>query len=163
MTNQKLTHFDTDGDAHMVNVGEKDRTLRHAIAEGYIEMDAKTRNLVERGGHKKGDVLSIARLAGIMGAKQTSNLIPMCHPLSLTHIEVKFEIDAALNRVRCVVMIESVDRTGVEMEAMNAVQITLLTIYDMCKKVDRGMTIGPVRLIEKSGGSSGTWKRSYDK
>ncbi|MBS25284.1 MAG: cyclic pyranopterin monophosphate synthase MoaC [Gammaproteobacteria bacterium] len=163
MTNQKLTHFDIDGNAHMVDVGEKSRTLRCAIAEGYIGMEPNTLNLIESGGHKKGDVLSIARLAGIMGAKQTSNLIPLCHPISLTHIEVKFEIDTAGNRVRCTVMIESVDRTGVEMEAMNAVQITLLTIYDMCKKVDRGMTIGPVRLLEKAGGSSGSWKRSYDK
>ena len=162
MTDQKLTHFDADGNAHMVDVGGKDRTSRRAIAEGYIQMGAETLGLIETGGHDKGDVFAVARLAGIMGAKQTANLIPLCHPLSLTHIEIAFEVDKTNSRVRCQTTAESVDRTGVEMEALTAVQVTLLTIYDMCKKVDRGMTIGPVQLLEKSGGSSGYWRGSNE-
>ena len=162
MTDQKLTHFDVDGNAHMVDVGGKDRTSRRAIAEGYIQMGAETLGLIETGGHDKGDVFAVARLAGIMGAKQTANLIPLCHPLSLTHIEIAFEVDKTNFRVRCQTTAESVDRTGVEMEALTAVQVTLLTIYDMCKKVDRGMTIGPVQLLEKSGGSSGYWRGSNE-
>jgi len=162
MTDQKLTHFDADGNAHMVDVGSKDRTSRRAIAEGYIQMGAETLDLIETGGHDKGDVFAVARLAGIMGAKQTANLIPLCHPLSLTHIEIAFEVDKTNFRVRCQTTAESVDRTGVEMEALTAVQVTLLTIYDMCKKVDRGMTIGPVQLLEKSGGSSGYWRGSNE-
>jgi cyclic pyranopterin phosphate synthase len=146
----------------MVDVGDKDRTSRRAVAEGYIEMRAATLNLIGTGGHEKGDVLSVARLAGIMGAKQTANLIPLCHPLSLTHIEIVFKFDNANRRVRCQTTVESVDRTGVEMEALTAVQIALLTIYDMCKKVDRGMVIDSVQLLEKSGGSSGSWRRSND-
>jgi len=162
MTDQKLTHFDADGNAHMVDVGGKDRTSRRAIAEGYIQMGAETLGLIETGGHDKGDVFAVARLAGIMGAKQTANLIPLCHPLSLTHIEIAFEVDKTNSQIRCQTTAESVDRTGVEMEALTAVQVTLLTIYDMCKKVDRGMTIGPVQLLEKSGGSSGYWRGSND-
>ena len=162
MTDQKLTHFDADGNAHMVDVGGKDRTSRRAIADGYIQMGAETLGLIETGGHDKGDVFAVARLAGIMGAKQTANLIPLCHPLSLTHIEIVFEVDKTNSQVRCQTTVESVDRTGVEMEALTAVQVTLLTIYDMCKKVDRGMTIGPVQLLEKSGGSSGYWRGSNE-
>ena len=162
MTDQKLTHFDADGNAHMVDVGGKDRTSRRAIAEGYIQMGAETLGLIETGGHDKGDVFAVARLAGIMGAKQTANLIPLCHPLSLTHIEIAFEVDNTNSQIRCQTIAESVDRTGVEMEALTAVQVTLLTIYDMCKKVDRGMTIGPVQLLEKSGGSSGYWRGSNE-
>ena len=162
MTDQKLTHFDADGNAHMVEVGGKDRTSRRAIAEGYIQMGSETLDLIETGGHDKGDVFAVARLAGIMGAKQTANLIPLCHPLSLTHIEIAFEVDKTNFRVRCQTTADSVDRTGVEMEALTAVQVTLLTIYDMCKKVDRGMTSGPVQLLEKSGGSSGYWRGSNE-
>ncbi len=156
----KLTHFNDDGAAHMVNIGEKDITHRIAIAGGSISMQAGTLSLIKEGGHKKGDVLGIARTAGIMGAKKTAELVPLCHPLSLTHINIDFGVDEENSIINCECRTETEGKTGVEMEALTAVQITLLTIYDMCKAVDRGMIISNVQLLEKSGGKSGTWKRN---
>ena len=156
----KLTHFNSQGEAHMVDVGDKAITHRVAVAEGSISMQADTLKMIQQGEHKKGDVLGIARTAGIMAAKKTSNLIPLCHPIALTHVEIDLAAIPDLNRVHCVVRTETRDQTGVEMEALTAVQITLLTIYDMCKAVDRGMEISQIRLLEKSGGKSGIWKRS---
>jgi cyclic pyranopterin phosphate synthase len=157
-----LTHFDAHGQAHMVDVGDKPNTRRIAIAEGRIEMQPATLALVASGTAKKGDVLGVARLAGIQGAKRTSELIPLCHPLSLTHVSVDLEVldvqpgqEAA---VRCQARTETTGPTGVEMEALTAVQVALLTVYDMCKAVDRGMTITGIRLLEKQGGKSGTWR-----
>ena len=144
----------------MVDVGSKASTHRIAIAEGQISMQAETLMLIAEGKHKKGDVLGIARVAGIMAAKKTAELIPLCHPISLTHVEIKLEIREAENSVYCQVKTETIEQTGVEMEALSAVQISLLTIYDMCKAVDRGMCIFGVQLLEKSGGKSGTWRRS---
>ena len=155
----KLTHFNTAGDAHMVDVGDKAITRRIAIAEGKISMQAETLQLIAEGGHKKGDVLGIARIAGIMAAKQTAQLIPLCHPLKLTRVDIELDIQHQNACVECQVTVETHDKTGVEMEALAAVQITLLTIYDMCKAVDRGMTMSDICLSEKSGGKSGTWKR----
>jgi len=155
----KLTHLNKQGDAHMVDVGNKAATHRVAIADGQIRMQADTLQLIEAGNHKKGDVLAIARIAGIMAAKKTSDLIPLCHPISLSHIEIDLEIRSSENNVYCQARAETTGQTGVEMEALQAVQTTLLTIYDMCKAVDRGMTIESVGLLEKSGGKSGTWKR----
>ncbi|HHB93340.1 MAG TPA: cyclic pyranopterin monophosphate synthase MoaC [Thioploca sp.] len=153
----QLTHFNQAGEAHMVDVGQKANTERVAIAEGFISMQAQTLNLIMAGKHKKGDVLGIARIAGIMAAKKTSELIPLCHPLMLTHITV--DLQPRQNGVHCQTIVKTAGQTGVEMEALNAVQIALLTIYDMCKAVDRGMTIERVRLQKKSGGKSGTWER----
>jgi len=144
----------------MVNVADKDSSHRVAVAEGQISMQAGTLELIAEGNHKKGDVLGIARIAGIMAAKRTADLIPLCHPLSLSHVDVNLQIREQDNSVYCQVRAETVNQTGVEMEALTAVQIALLTIYDMCKAVDRGMTISEVRLLEKSGGKSGLWKRS---
>jgi cyclic pyranopterin phosphate synthase len=155
----RLTHFNTAGDAHMVDVGAKAETRRIAIAEGRIHMLEETLNLVREGKHKKGDVLAVARVAGIMAAKRTAELIPLCHPLPLSRIDIELSALVDPPAIQCRATAETVARTGVEMEAMTAVQITLLTIYDMCKAVDRGMTIGEVRLIEKSGGKSGHWRR----
>ncbi len=155
----ELTHFDAAGQAHMVDVGAKERTHRVAIAKGEIGMQAETLRLIQEGGHKKGDVLGIARIAGIMATKRTADLVPLCHPLALTRVGVEFEIRDYENRIRCTVTAETVGQTGVEMEALTGVQVALLTIYDMCKAVDRGMTIDGVRLLEKSGGKSGHWKR----
>lgn len=143
----------------MVDVGAKGSTHRIAIAEGHISMQAGTLKLIVDGGHKKGDVLGIARVAGIMAAKKTAELIPLCHPLSISHIEIKLEPNQEENLIYCQARVETTGQTGVEMEALTAIQITLLTIYDMCKAVDRGMTMGAIRLLEKSGGKSGTWKR----
>ena len=140
----------------MVDVGTKDETHRMAIAEGRIEMRRETLGLILRGGHDKGDVLGVARIAAIQGAKRTSDLIPLCHPIPLTRIEV--DLEAQGEAVRCRARAETMGRTGVEMEALAAVQIGLLTIYDMCKAVDRSMTIEGVRLVEKSGGRSGHWR-----
>ena len=151
-----LTHFRSDGAAHMVDVGAKAESHRVAVAEGRIEMRPETQRLIRRGEHAKGDVLGVARIAAIQGAKRTPDLIPLCHPLPLTRIEVDFEPSGA-DAVRCRARAETVGRTGVEMEALAAVQIGLLTVYDMCKAVDRGMTITGVRLVEKSGGRSGRW------
>ena len=153
-----LTHFNADGQAHMVDVGDKADTHRRAIASGVIRMQPDTFALVQSGSHKKGDVLGIARVAAIMASKHTSTLIPLCHPLALTHVDVEFQLDAAASAITCQVTAETVGKTGVEMEALTAVQIGLLTIYDMCKAVDRGMVIGEVRLLEKQGGKSGLWR-----
>ncbi|WP_456408264.1 cyclic pyranopterin monophosphate synthase MoaC [Thiolapillus sp.] len=155
----KLTHFDEQGQAHMVDVGAKDYTHRIAITSGHIRMQPDTLRLIQEGGHKKGDVLGIARVAGIMAAKKTPDLVPLCHPLALTRIAIDFDIDAANNRILCRAQVETRGQTGVEMEALCAIQVALLTIYDMCKAVDRGMVIGEVRLEEKAGGNSGHWKR----
>ena len=155
----KLTHFNAHGDAHMVDVGDKPVTKRRACAEGSIVMAAETLAMVILGQHEKGDVLGIARLAGIMGAKRTAELVPLCHPLALTAIEVAFECLRDEHRIRCIANVETRGQTGVEMEALTAVQVALLTIYDMCKAVDRGMTMSDIRLLEKSGGRSGDWRR----
>jgi len=141
----------------MVNVGDKPNTHRIAIATGSISMLPATFDLVEAGNHKKGDVLGIARIAGIQASKKTSDLIPLCHPLALSHVSLQFELDRASHRIHCQVQAETTGPTGVEMEALTAVQVALLTIYDMCKAVDRGMVMGDVKLLEKSGGKSGTW------
>jgi cyclic pyranopterin phosphate synthase len=152
-----LTHFDAQGQAHMVDVGDKDVTQRIAVATGHILMQPATLALIERGDAKKGDVLGVARIAAIQGAKRTSDLIPLCHPIALTHVGVNFAIDRATSSVHCTATVETRGQTGVEMEALTAVQVGLLTIYDMCKAVDRGMTITDVRLREKRGGKSGDW------
>ena len=152
-----LTHFDALGQAHMVDVAAKASTHRRATAEGWIEMLASTRELIESGHARKGDVLGVARIAAIQAAKKTSDLIPLCHPLALTRVTVEFTVEAARNAVCCRATVETVGQTGVEMEALTAVQVGLLTIYDMCKAVDRGMTINGVRLLEKTGGKSGSW------
>lgn len=150
-----LTHFDAQGQAHMVDVGAKPATLRVAVATGRIEMLPATLALIQAGNAKKGDVIGIARIAGIQGAKRTSELIPLCHPIALTRVAVEFTLDAQASFVQCQATAETVGPTGVEMEALTAVQVALLTIYDMCKAVDRGMTITGVRLLEKKGGKSG--------
>jgi cyclic pyranopterin monophosphate synthase len=153
----ELTHFDRNGEAHMVDVGAKDETLRVAVAEGRIHLRSETLELVRRGGHRKGDVLGIARIAGIMGAKRTSDLIPLCHPIGLTHLELDLRAETSPPAVYCRARAETRGRTGVEMEALTAVQVALLTVYDMCKAVDRAMQIDGVRLLRKSGGKSGDW------
>jgi cyclic pyranopterin phosphate synthase len=158
----ELTHFDDRGRAHMVDVGAKAVTSRRAIAEGHITMAAETLKLIVAGGHKKGDVIGIARVAGIMAAKKTADLIPLCHPLGLTRVAIDCEPDPDNCRVNCRATTETQGQTGVEMEALTAVSVTLLTIYDMCKAVDRGMTLSAIRLLEKSGGKSGTWQRTDD-
>ena len=150
-----LTHFDADGKAHMVNVGDKPVTDRVAVASGEITMDRATLAKNREGGFGKGDVLGVARLAGIMGAKQTANLIPLCHPLGLDHVAVDLELDDSLPGVCITATCRVTGRTGIEMEAMTAVSVAALTIYDMCKAVDRGMQIGTIRLTQKSGGKSG--------
>ncbi|QEI05385.1 cyclic pyranopterin monophosphate synthase MoaC [Pigmentiphaga aceris] len=152
-----LTHFDQAGQAHMVDVGTKAPTSRVAIARGSIRMQATTLALIRDGNASKGDVLGIARIAAIMASKRTSELIPLCHPIPLTHVACDFAIDEQANAVHCTVRAETVGGTGVEMEALTAVQVGLLTIYDMCKAVDRGMTITDVSLREKRGGKSGVW------
>ncbi len=155
----KLTHFNQAGEAHMVDIAAKDATARRAVAAGRIVMQPDTLRLIEQGGHKKGDVLGVARVAGIMATKRTADLVPMCHPLALTHVAIEFDIDSEASAIDCRVTCETRGQTGVEMEALTGVQVTLLTIYDMCKAVDRGMVIDGVRLLEKSGGKSGHWKR----
>lgn len=155
----KLTHFSSSGEAHMVDVGDKSSTRRVAVAGGHITMQADTLSLILEGNHKKGDVLGVARIAGIMAVKKTPELIPLCHSLSVDAAEVHFEIDEKKSLVRCEATAQTVGKTGVEMEALTAVQIALLTIYDMCKSVDRGMTMGEICLLEKSGGKSGDWTR----
>jgi cyclic pyranopterin phosphate synthase len=152
-----LTHFDAQGAAHMVDVGDKPSTARIAVATGRIVMNAGTLALIRSGNAKKGDVLGVARIAAIQGAKKTSELIPLCHPLAITRIAVAFDLDEAASAVACTATVATTGQTGVEMEALTAVQIGLLTIYDMCKAVDRGMTITDVRLLEKRGGKSGDW------
>ena len=155
----KLTHFNAEGEARMVDVGEKLTTVRRAVATGRITMRADTLTLIESGSHKKGDVLGVARIAGIMGAKKTSDLIPLCHPIPITSIEINFKIDKNGDSIRCTTTVSTQAQTGIEMEALTAVQIALLTIYDMCKAVDRGMSMTEIQLLEKSGGKSGHWKR----
>jgi len=152
-----LTHFDASGRAHMVDVGGKDVTRRIARAQGSIWMQPQTLQRIRDGKADKGDVIGIARIAGILGAKRTADLIPLCHPLALTRVAVDFDWLAERPGVRCVAQVETLGRTGVEMEALTAVQVALLTIYDMCKAVDRGMVIGDVSLLEKQGGRSGHW------
>ena len=154
----ELTHFNAAGEAHMVDIGEKQSTARRAVVKGVITMQPETLQHIVDGNHKKGDVLGIARIAGIMATKKTPDLIPLCHPLGLTHVSVDFEIDKNNNKIECTVCTETKGQTGVEMEALTGVQVALLTIYDMCKAVDRGMVIGEVRLLEKAGGKSGEWK-----
>ncbi len=156
----KLTHFNEAGEAHMVDVGDKPASTRRAVAAGRIRMRAETFRRIREGGHKKGDVLGVARVAGIMATKRTAELVPMCHPLALTHVAVEFELVDADSAIDCTVTAETRARTGVEMEALTGVQVALLTIYDMCKAVDRGMVIDGVRLLEKSGGKSGHWRRA---
>lgn len=156
----KLTHFDSSGQAHMVDVSDKASTHRVAIATGCIQMNPNTYELIESGGHKKGDVLGIARIAGIQAAKKTADLIPLCHPIVLTHVSIEFQSDRSSHRIYCQARAETTGPTGVEMEALTATQIALLTIYDMCKAVDRGMVMSDIKLLEKSGGKSGDWKAS---
>jgi cyclic pyranopterin phosphate synthase len=156
----ELTHFNNSGDAHMVDVGDKPVTHRIAIAEGRIRMQLKTLQLIVAGGYKKGDVLGVARIAGIMATKRTAELIPLCHPLPLTHVEIDLFPLEDEPAVYCQATVETQGPTGVEMEALMAVQIALLTVYDMCKSVDRGMSIVDMRLMKKSGGKSGTWVRT---
>ena len=141
----------------MVNVGDKPNTHRVAVATGKITMLPQTFEMVEAGNHKKGDVLGIARIAGIQASKKTSDLIPLCHPLALTHVSLDFELNKANSSITCQVKAETTGQTGVEMEALTAVQVALLTIYDMAKAVDRGMVISDVKLLEKSGGKSSSW------
>jgi cyclic pyranopterin phosphate synthase len=155
----KLTHFNQAGEAHMVDIADKASTARRAVAAGRIVMLAQTLELIQQGKHKKGDVLGVARIAGIMATKRTADLVPMCHPLALTHVAVEFEIQVDESAIECRVTAETTGQTGVEMEALTGVQVALLTIYDMCKAVDRGMVISDVRLQEKSGGKSGHWQR----
>lgn len=155
-----LTHFDAAGQAHMVDVGAKAVTHRVAVAGGRIRMQGVTLDLIRSGTTKKGDVLGIARIAAIQGAKKTSELIPLCHPLAITRISVDFALDPAASAVTCQARVETHGQTGVEMEALTAVQVGLLTIYDMCKAVDRGMVIEQVQLLEKHGGKSGDWVAS---
>jgi len=155
----ELTHFNAAGDAHMVDVGDKSVTHRVAVAAGAIHMEAATFRMVAAGTHKKGDVIGIARVAAIMATKRTSELVPLCHPIGLTRVAVEFELNESSSTVRCECRTETRGQTGVEMEALTGVQVALLTIYDMCKAVDRGMTINNVRLLAKSGGKSADYER----
>lgn len=153
----KLSHLDTQGNARMVDVSGKPDTLRIARAEACVKMSAETLHLIESGGHKKGDVLTVARIAGIQAAKRCADLIPLCHPLQLSGIDVDISLDGANNRVHILTACRLTGTTGVEMEALTAASVAALTIYDMCKAVDRGMVIEGVRLLHKSGGRSGEW------
>lgn len=157
-----LTHIDEDGAAHMVDVGQKARTDRIATAEGWVKMHSDTLQLIRNGNAKKGDVIGVAKLAGIMAAKQTSNLIPLCHPLMLSKVSVDITEDLALPGLRVEAMAKLNGQTGVEMEALTAVSVTCLTIYDMAKAADRAMEIRDIRLVTKSGGKSGEWSRQSD-
>lgn len=152
-----LTHFDAQGQAHMVDVASKDVTHRVARASGVIRMKPETFRLVAQGQAKKGDVLAVARIAAIQGAKRTADLVPLCHPLPITRVAVEFELDEPACTVRCTAQVETLGRTGVEMEALTAVQVGLLTVYDMLKAADRGMVMGEIRVLEKHGGKSGSW------
>lgn len=158
MSNE-LTHFDGSGQAHMVDVGDKASTKRQAVVTGSISLGPIAMQKVLEGTSKKGDVLGIARIAGIMASKKTSDLIPLCHPIGLTKVSIEFETDEQACRIDCTATAETVGQTGVEMEALTAASVALLTIYDMLKAVDRGMVIGPIALQEKLGGKSGHWKR----
>jgi cyclic pyranopterin monophosphate synthase len=150
-------HFNQAGEAHIVDISDKLVTQRIAVTEGYIEMQPETLKLIVEMGHKKGDVLAIARIAGIMACKKTAELIPLCHPIFITHVEIDLTPELDNNRVRCQTTVKTTGQTGVEMEALTATQIALLTIYDMCKGIDRGMVMQSVRLLEKEGGKSGHW------
>ena len=152
-----LTHFDAQGQAHMVDVASKAETHRVARATGSISMQAATFELIASGQAKKGDVIGIARIAAIQGAKRTAELIPLCHPLPITRVAVDFDLDRENSSVHCTAQVETLGRTGVEMEALTAVQVGLLTVYDMCKAADRGMVMGNIRVLEKRGGKSGEW------
>lgn len=152
-----LTHFDAQGQAHMVDVSGKAETHRIARATGTIRMQPATFALIASGSAKKGDVIGVARIAAIQGAKRTAELVPLCHPLPITRAAVEFELDAAASSVRCTAQVETFGRTGVEMEALTAVQVGLLTVYDMCKAADRGMVMDGIRVLEKHGGKSGDW------
>ena len=156
----KFSHFDSTGQAHMVDVGEKPQTRRLARADGTIRMTSDTLKLILAGSARKGDVLGIARVAAIQGAKRTGDLIPLCHPLDLTRVAAEFVVDKRRSAIRLIVTVETIGRTGVEMEALTAVSVGLLTIYDMCKALDRSMTLGEIKLLEKSGGRSGHFRRS---
>lgn len=154
----ELSHFNRQGSAHMVDVGAKVVAHRIAMAEGRIRMQAHTLEQIRTGGHHKGDVLGVARIAGIMGSKKTAELIPLCHPLPLTAVSLEFALEEDPPAVRVMATVETQARTGVEMEALTAVQVALLTLYDMCKAVDRGMTMQDIRLLRKEGGKSGLWQ-----
>ena len=156
----ELTHFNEQGQAHMVDVGGKQSTRRVAVTSGIIRMLPETLELILAGTHKKGDVLGIARIAGIMAAKKTSDLVPLCHPLAITNVNIDLQPDTEASTIRCIATVQTRGQTGVEMEALCAAQVALLTIYDMCKAVDRGMIIDQVQLEEKSGGKSGHWSRN---
>ncbi len=158
MSQNDLTHFDAAGQAHMVDVGAKSETERIARAAGRIRMQPATLALIRAGDARKGDVLGIARIAAIQAAKRTGDLIPLCHPIPLTRVAVEFTIDAQASTISCETVAQTVGRTGVEREAMTATAVALLTIYDMCKAVDRGMVVEEVRLLEKAGGKSGHWR-----
>ncbi|NUZ04457.1 cyclic pyranopterin monophosphate synthase MoaC [Piscinibacter koreensis] len=155
--NDPLTHFDAEGRAHMVDVSGKEETHRVARATGTIRMQPATLELIRSGSAAKGDVLGVARIAAIQGAKRTAELVPLCHPLPITRVAVEFALDPAANEVRCTAQVETRGRTGVEMEALTAVQVGLLTVYDMCKAADRGMVMGGIQVLEKRGGKSGDW------
>ncbi|HEY6896864.1 MAG TPA: cyclic pyranopterin monophosphate synthase MoaC [Rhodocyclaceae bacterium] len=158
MSNSPLTHFDQAGQAHMVDVGDKQETHRVARAAGSIRMQAATYAQITAGSAKKGDVLGIARIAAIQASKRTGELIPLCHPIGLTRVAAEFELDEATHTIHLAVTAETYGKTGVEMEALTAVSVGLLTIYDMCKAMDRGMVIDNIRLLEKAGGKSGHWQ-----
>ena len=155
--NQALTHFDASGQAHMVDVGDKLQTKRNAVASGIITMLPSTLKLILQGDAKKGGVLGVARIAAIQGSKRTSDLIPLCHPIALTKVSITFDIDEKNTAITCSATAETTGQTGVEMEALTAVSVGLLTIYDMCKAADRGMIISNIKLLEKHGGKSGDW------
>jgi cyclic pyranopterin monophosphate synthase len=160
MSYNDLTHFNASGEAYMVDVGAKSSTTREGVAEGRIYMLPETLKKIMEGSHKKGDVLGIARVAGIMGAKKTPDLIPLCHPIMITSVDLDLTPEPDKNAVHCKAVVRCNGQTGVEMETLTAVQVALLTIYDMCKAVDRGMVISEIGLLEKSGGKSGHWRRS---
>ena len=159
MTDDQLNHFNQRGEAHMVDVGDKDVTQRIAVAEGFIRMQTETIERILQGAHKTGDVLAVARVAGVMASKRTADLIPLCHPLQLSHVDIQLNVDEKEQFVHCVVEVKTSGKTGVEMEALTAVQVTLLTIYDMCKAMDRGMMMTDIGLVKKVGGKSGEWTR----
>ncbi len=163
MTDDQLNHFNQRGEAHMVDVGDKKVTQRQAVAKGTIYMQAETLQRIVQGEHKKGDVLGVARIAGVMAAKKTADLVPLCHPLQLSHVDIQLTPDAKNQCVDCLVEVKTAGQTGVEMEALTAVQITLLTIYDMCKAMDRGMTMNNIALVSKAGGKSGQWTKEQGK
>lgn len=159
MSERRLTHVDADGNATMVDVGDKSVTRREARARAVVTMQPETLAMIEAGEHKKGDVFTVAKVAGIQAAKQCSQLIPLCHPLSLSRIDVELEIDRDHQQVVVTTVCRVEAKTGVEMEALTAASVAALTVYDMCKAVDRGMTIGEIQVLSKSGGQSGDWQR----